>query len=75
MKKIILLFSFYFIVSLAMVGVHAQTPVPVSVKELAPNFGIRPNFLDDTIHLLRYLDTLGGSNPRSPTPASPSTPN
>ena len=63
MKKFILLFSFYFIVSLAMVGVHAQSPVPVSVKELAPNFGIRPNFLDDTIHLLRYLDTLGGSNP------------
>ena len=35
----------------------------MSVKELAPNFGIRPSFLDDTIHLLRYLDSLGGSNP------------
>ena len=29
----------------------AQTPIPVSLKELAPNFGIRPIFLDDTIPL------------------------
>lgn len=63
MNKHILLLSLYFIVSLAMVGGHAQTPVPVSVKELAPDFGIQPLFLDDTIHLVRYLDTLGGSNP------------
>ena len=34
----------------------------MSLKELAPSFGIRPIFLDDTIHLLRYLDSLGGSN-------------
>ena len=40
----------------------AQTPIPVSLKELAPDFGIRPIFLDDTIHLLRYLDSLGGGN-------------
>lgn len=46
----------------AMVGSHAQAPIPVSVKELAPNFGIRPSFLDDTIFLIRYLDSLGGSN-------------
>ena len=46
-----------------MVGSHAQTSIPVSLKELAPNFGIRPAFLDDTIHLLRYLDSLDGSNP------------
>lgn len=47
----------------AMVGGHAQAPIPVSLKELAPNFGIRPIFLDDTIHLIRYLDSIGGSNP------------
>ena len=45
-----------------MVCSHAQAPIPVSVKELAPNFGIRPSFLDDTIFLIRYLDSLGGSN-------------
>ena len=42
---------------------EAQQAIPVSLKELAPDFGIRPCFLDDTIHLLRYLDSLGGSNP------------
>lgn len=48
---------------LILFGSRAQQPVPVSLKELAPNFGIRPIFLDDTLHLLRYLDSLGGSNP------------
>lgn len=46
-----------------MMGVHAQQSIPVSLRELAPGFGIRPTFLDDTVHLLRYLDSLGGSNP------------
>lgn len=40
---------------------YGQSPIPISVKELAPNFGIRPIFLDDTVHLSRYLDSLGGT--------------
>ena len=62
MKKYILVISFYFIVSLVLHGSHAQSPIPVSLKELAPGFGIRPIFLDDTIHVVRYLDSLGGTN-------------
>ncbi len=41
---------------------HAQRPIPVSVKELATDFGIRPIFLDDTFHVARYLDSLNGAN-------------
>ncbi len=41
---------------------YAQRAIPVSAKELAPNFGIRPIFLDDTIHVARYLDSLDGTN-------------
>jgi len=41
---------------------QAQNTIPVSAKELAPNFGIRPIFLDDTIHVARYLDSLNGTN-------------
>lgn len=41
---------------------HSQNKIPVSVRELAPNFGIRPQFLDDTIHFVRYLDSLNGDN-------------
>ena len=59
MKKLLVL-TFYL---LLLLGSHAQQPIPVSLRELAPSFGIRPIFLDDTIHLLRYLDSLGGSNP------------
>ena len=59
MKRIVILTLFVAILS----GLHAQQAIPVSVKELAPGFGIRPIFLDDTIHLLRYLDSLGGTNP------------
>ena len=40
----------------------AQNPIPISAHELAPNFGIRPIFLDDTIHVKRYLDSLNGNN-------------
>lgn len=43
-------------------AVHAQQHIPMSVKELAPDFGIRPIFLDDTVHLSRYLDSLPLSN-------------
>lgn len=41
---------------------HAQDRIPVSVKDLAPSFGIRPQFLDDTIHIVRYLDSLSADN-------------
>lgn len=37
---------------------HAQEVVPMSVRDLAPDFGIRALFLDDTIHVTRYLDSL-----------------
>ncbi len=40
---------------------HAQSPIPISAKELAPSFGIRPQLLDDTLHVARYLDSLGGT--------------
>lgn len=49
----ILLFAF---------SVKAQDIIPISVKELAPDFGIRPIFLDDTIHVARYLDSLPSTN-------------
>ena len=39
---------------------QAQERIPVSLKELSPGFGIRPLFLDDTVHILRYLDSLNG---------------
>lgn len=43
-------------------AIHAQDIVPMSVRELAPDFGIRPQFLDDTVHVNRYLDSLPCSN-------------
>lgn len=43
-------------------AVQAQQLIPLSVKELAPDFGIRPIFLDDTVHVSRYLDSLPQSN-------------
>ena len=47
---------------LASFHTKAQDTIPISVKELAPDFNIRPLFLDDTIHIARYLDSLGGEN-------------
>lgn len=41
---------------------YAQKTIPISARDLAPNFGIRPIFLDDTIHVARYLDSLDGTN-------------
>ena len=41
---------------------RAQQVVPLSMRDIAPEFGIRADFLDDTIHLVRYLDTLTGDN-------------
>ena len=43
-------------------GRAQQQAIPVSLKELAPGFGIRPIFLDDTVHLIRFLDSIGGTN-------------
>lgn len=40
----------------------AQVAVPIPVRELASDFGIRPQFLDDTVHIARYLDSLQGSS-------------
>ena len=40
----------------------AQEVIPIPVRDLAPDFGIRPQFLDDTIHIARYLDSLPGDN-------------
>lgn len=50
------------IVSACLLSLSAfgQNSIPVSTKELAPNFGIRPIFLDDTVHISRYLDSLDG---------------
>ena len=59
MKKI----KYFLILSICWLAnaAHGQQTIPVSAKELAPNFGIRPIFLDDTIHVARYLDSLNGS--------------
>lgn len=43
-------------------SLRAQEIIPMSVKELAPDFNIRPQFLDDTIYIVRYLDSLNGTN-------------
>jgi len=60
MKKLkyILILSFCWLAGTA----QAQNIIPISAKELAPNFGIRPIFLDDTVHVARYLDSLNGTN-------------
>lgn len=50
------------LVCMTAISIHAQSTIPMSVKEIAPDFGIRPQFLDDTIHITRYLDSLNGSN-------------
>lgn len=39
-------------------GLRAQQVIPVSVREIAPDYGIQPLFLDDTIHLVNYLNSL-----------------
>ena len=42
---------------------RAQQTVPLSVRDLAPGFGISAQFLDDTVHFVRYIDTMNADNP------------
>ena len=44
----------------------AQDIIPVSVRDLAPEFGLRPQFLDDTIHWTLYLDSLSKAGTTAP---------
>lgn len=41
---------------------RAQDTIPVSMKDLAPDFGLRPQFVEDTLHVARYLDSLPANN-------------
>ena len=58
MKKIIL------ILILATVApiLPAQEAMPLSVKDIAPAFGVNPLFMDDTVAAGRYLDSIGSDN-------------
>lgn len=56
MKKLFFVLIFFPIL------LHAQDITPMSVKDLAPSFGIRPSFLDDTLYVAQYLDSIPGSN-------------
>lgn len=56
MKKTIKLLTL--IAALLPMALTAQETQPVSVKDLAPSFGINPLFLDDTAFAAQYLDTL-----------------
>ena len=40
----------------------AQDTLMLSVKNVAPAFGIQPRFMDDTLVVARYLDSLGSDN-------------
>ena len=60
MKKIILILtSLLFTLS---TGLSAQEATPMSVKDLAPAFGVPPLFLDDTVVVGHYLDSIGADN-------------
>lgn len=41
---------------------RAQQLVTLSVRDVAPDFGLRPQMLDDTIHCIRFIDSLPGNN-------------
>lgn len=58
MRKIILALSLL----LTAAGLHAQQLVTISVRDVAPDFGLRPQLLDDTIHFVRFLDSLPDNN-------------
>ena len=47
----------------ALIPARAQHTVPVSVRDLAPGFGIPAFFLDDTVHFVHYIDTMNADNP------------
>ena len=56
MKKTIILFAI--LASLASLRLSAQEVQSVSVKDLAPAFGVNPLFLDDTAMAAQYLDSI-----------------
>ena len=56
MKKTIILFAL--LASLASLRLSAQEVQSVSVKDLAPAFGVNPLFLDDTAMAAQYLDSI-----------------
>ncbi len=43
-------------------GLSAQEARPISVKVIAPAFGVNPLFMDDTAVVRRYLDSIGSDN-------------
>lgn len=58
MRKIFLALIFIF----AAQGLRAQQMVTLSVRDVAPEFGVRAQFLDDTIHFIRFVDSLPDNN-------------
>lgn len=59
MKKPLILL---FILSLLLPALHAQDTIFLSVKDIAPTFGVPSRFMDDTAVAVRYLDSLQGGN-------------
>ena len=43
-------------------GVRSQDTVAMSVKDIAPAFGLQARFLDDTVVVAQYLDSLAESS-------------
>lgn len=58
MKRTLILVAF----CLTFIGVRAQGVTTLSVKDIAPEFGIPAHFLDDTAVVALYLDSLPGNN-------------
>lgn len=58
MRKII----FAILLLTCSLSLRAQQLVTLSVRDVAPDFGLRPELLDDTIHFVRYLDSLPDNN-------------
>lgn len=46
----------------SVLGLRAQQLVTLSVRDVAPDFGVRAQFLDDTVHFIRFVDSLPPSN-------------
>ena len=60
MKKIILILTLLVVALPA--SLSAQEVYPMSVKELAPAFGVSPLFLDDTVAVGHYLDSISSDS-------------
>ena len=56
MKKTVIILTLFG--ALMPLGLLAQGVQSVSVKDLAPSFGVNPLFLDDTVYAAQYLDTI-----------------